>query len=116
MDYASQVLVADGTWYRSVGQGMEATLRIAAELQAYTLTDDGTFHAVGPPGLAVLRGNEPPLRNQYSVLVPARSQAPALAEAFAAWLTAPETQARVGAFTVAGEALFTPNAAVVERP
>ena len=34
---------AHSTWYRDLGQGMEATLNIAAGLNAYTLTDRATW-------------------------------------------------------------------------
>lgn len=106
------------SWYLSVGQGMAATLRVAQEEAAYTLTDDGTFHAL-QPALAVVKQDEPPLRNQYSVLLRPEGALPAgkavLAEALAAHLTGPEGQARIAGFEVRGHRLFTPNAGVVER-
>jgi tungstate transport system substrate-binding protein len=118
-DYAAQIAVPQNTWYKAVGQGMGATLRIASEQQAYTLTDDSTFHALQPPGLAILRDNEPPLRNQYSVLLVNATRAPhvkaPLAEAFAAWFTSPATQQAIAAFEVRGHHLFTPDAGVVDR-
>jgi tungstate transport system substrate-binding protein len=119
LDYATQVAVPANTWYRAVGQGMGATLRIAAEQQAYTLSDDSTFYATEPPGLAILRQDEPPLRNQYSVMLLNATRHPGikadLAFAFAAWMVEPATQARIGAFEVKGHRLFTSNAGVVER-
>jgi tungstate transport system substrate-binding protein len=119
LNYSVQVVVANSTWYKSVGQGMEATLRIADQLQAYTLSDDGTYYAAAPPGLAILRQNEPPLRNQYSVMLPNTTRNPhtnaTLALAFADWFVSPATQERIAAFEKAGHRLFTPDAGVVER-
>lgn len=117
-DYSHQILSANSTWYFSVGQGMGATLRIAAEKQAYTLSDDGTFYATQPPGLGILRQNEPPLRNQYSVMVINQTRHPSvqgdLAQAFADWMTSASGQAAIGAYEVRGHRLFTPNAGNVE--
>ncbi|MGH7372066.1 MAG: substrate-binding domain-containing protein, partial [Candidatus Methylomirabilales bacterium] len=36
-------LTPEGSWYVEAGQGMGATLRIASEKQAYTLTDRSTY-------------------------------------------------------------------------
>jgi tungstate transport system substrate-binding protein len=119
INYSAQVLPANSTWYRSVGQGMEATLRIADQLQAYCLSDDGTFYAAAPEGLAIIRENEPPLRNQYSVLLVNTTRNPhtnaSLALAFGDWMVSGATQARIAAFEVRGHQLFTPNAGIVER-
>ncbi|MCA1813979.1 MAG: substrate-binding domain-containing protein, partial [Halobacteriales archaeon] len=117
LDYAKRVALANNTWYHSVGQGMAATLRVADQLQAYCLTDDGTFYAVSPPGLAIVRQNEPPLRNQYSVMLLNASRTHPqqdLAQAFAHWMVSPATQQRIAAYAVNGHTLFTPDAGVVE--
>jgi tungstate transport system substrate-binding protein len=117
--YNTQIAIAPNTWYRSVGQGMGATLRIASEQQAYTLSDDGTYWALQPPGLAVIRDNEPPLRNQYSVMLINTSRAPSvqgdLAQALADWMVSPATQLRIASYEVKGHTLFTPDAGLVER-
>jgi tungstate transport system substrate-binding protein len=119
LDYAVDIAVPENTWYRAVGQGMGATLRVASEQRAYCLSDDGTFYATEPPGLAILRANEPPLRNQYSVMLVNQSRAPHvhadLARAFADWMVRADTQQRIGAFEVRGHRPFSPDAGVVER-
>ena len=38
-------LTAEGAWYEESGQGMGATLTIASEKEAYTLTDRATYLA-----------------------------------------------------------------------
>jgi tungstate transport system substrate-binding protein len=58
-----------GNWYQESGQGMGATLRIASEKAAYTLTDHGTYLALkGNLDLIPVLGQDPSLVNIYSVL------------------------------------------------
>lgn len=106
-----------GGWYRETGQGMGNTLATARELEAYTLTDRGTFLATRTgDGLAALvdRGlDDPPalLRNEYATIVtnPARFDvAYPLAMAFVGYVTGPG-QAQVGGFRVGDEPAFRPS-------
>lgn len=117
-DYATEIAISGNGWYRSVGQGSAATLRVAAALQGYCLVSDSTFHVIQPAGLSVLRTNEPPLRNQYSVLLVNQTRVPnvkeGLANAFAEWMVSPATQQAIGAYQVGGYRPFTPDAGVVE--
>jgi len=112
---------AFGAWYEKTEQGMGATLTIANERDAYTLSDDGTWYALegNLPYLRILYRSgepvEPVLRNQYSVIpVNPAAHSAVLAEeavAFARWLVSPRGQSLIGAFTVNGHAIFTPNGA-----
>jgi tungstate transport system substrate-binding protein len=64
-----------GDWYLESGQGMGATLRIASEKQAYTLTDRATYlHLQKTLSLKILLEGDPVLMNIYSVMLvnPAR--------------------------------------------
>ncbi len=64
-----------GTWYLESGQGMSATLQIADQLQAYTLTDIGTFVSHGYSlDLEVLVEGDTVLANPYHIVLvnPAR--------------------------------------------
>ncbi len=97
------------------GQGMGATLTIASERGAYTLTDRATYLALRDVlDLAVLAEGHAGLLNVYHVHVvnPARHDGVAAeqAEAFAAFLLEPETQALIGRFRAEefGRSLFTP--------
>ena len=99
------------------GQGMGATLTIASERRAYTLTDRATYLALREAlDLAVLVEGDAGLLNVYHVHVvnPDRHDGVAAvqAEAFAAFLLEPETQARIGRFRAEefGRSLFTPAA------
>ena len=60
-----------GGWYRGVGQGMGATLSIASEINAYTLTDRATWlNFKNKQGLEILSEVDPALFNPYgSILI-----------------------------------------------
>jgi len=56
-------------WYVEAGQGMGATLGIASQKQAYTLTDRATFLNLQKTlGLQILLEGDPGLLNLYSVM------------------------------------------------
>ena len=100
------------------GQGMGATLTIASERRAYTLTDRATYLALRDVlDLAVLVEGDVSLLNVYHAYVvnPDRHEGVAApqAEAFVAFLVEPETQARIARFRAEefGRSLFTPAAA-----
>jgi tungstate transport system substrate-binding protein len=59
-----------GNWYVSAGTGMGQVLRMAAEMNAYALSDRGTYLAQGKAlGLEVLCEGDPLLFNPYSAIV-----------------------------------------------
>jgi tungstate transport system substrate-binding protein len=104
-----------GAWYQETGQGMGATLRLAAEKAGYTLADRAT-HLAQPDGLAVLVEGDAGLLNVYHVIemttrAGERVQ-PDAATAFADWITGPVAQKRIGEFGRAefGQPLFVPDA------
>ena len=99
---------------------MGATLTIASERRAYTLTDRATYLALrGVLDLAVVVEGDARLLNVYHAYVvnPDRHNGVAAkqAEAFVAFLLEPATQALIGRFRVEefGRSLFTP---AVESP
>ena len=105
-----------GSWYRDIGGGMGAALNAASAMDAYTLSDRGTWLSFGNKGdLAVLVEGDPKLLNRYDVILldpqkhPQAKQQPA--RRFADWLASPEGQTAIGAFKVNGEQLFHPSAA-----
>jgi tungstate transport system substrate-binding protein len=101
----------------STGQGMGATLNVADQHRAYTLTDRGTYLALKPRlSLVPVFEGDARLLNVYHAYIvnPAkhpRAKATA-AERFVAFLVSPETQRRIGEFGRArfGQALFVPDA------
>lgn len=106
-------------WYVQTGQGMIATINVATEKGAYTMTDRGTFikfadtHGGNPP-LVILVEGDPVLFNQYSVLAVNSERCPKarydLARTFTEWITSQDIQAFIGDFKLLGKTLFTPNA------
>jgi len=108
---------AKGTWYREIGQGMGAALNMAAAAGAYLLSDRGTwlsFHNRGE--LTVLVEGDRRLFNQYGVMLVDPAKHPnvkaAEGQAFVDWLISPEGQRTIAEYTIAGEQLFFPDAAV----
>jgi tungstate transport system substrate-binding protein len=107
------------SWYVQTGQGMLATINIAAERNGYTMTDRGTYIKYadtmkGNPPLKVLVEQDKILLNQYSVLAINPQRCPkakiALATAFSDWLAGAEAQGLIRDFKLLGKALFVPNA------
>jgi len=106
-------------WYVQTGQGMLATINIAAERNGYTMTDRGTYikyesDKQGNPPLKILVEGDQILLNQYSVITvnPARcpkAQAD-LADRFSKWLAGERAQKLIGDFKLLNKQLFTPNA------
>ncbi|MFZ2445950.1 MAG: substrate-binding domain-containing protein [Syntrophobacteraceae bacterium] len=104
-------------WYQESGQGMGATITMASEKQAYTLTDRATYlaqkHNVK---LAILSQGDPSLLNIYHVMEVNQAKFAKVnaegAKAFVEFMTAPETQKLIGAFGKEkfGEPLFFPDA------
>ncbi|HLX15613.1 MAG TPA: substrate-binding domain-containing protein [Bradyrhizobium sp.] len=111
-------LIPDATrekWYRDIGGGMGQALNAASAMDAYTLTDRGTWLSFDNKGsLVIAIEGDPRLINRYDVieLNPQRHATAklALAKIFADWLVSPEGQAAIGAVQVNGERLFNPSA------
>ena len=102
---------ASGTWYREAGAGMGATLNIAVGMQAYTLTDRGTWISFQNKGDAKLMvEGDAQLFNQYGVmLVNPEKHSHVKAEhgqQFIDWLIGPEGQALIAGYTIDGQQLF----------
>jgi len=110
-------ITPEGVWYKESGQGMAATLKIASELQAITLTDRATYlFNLDILDLAILFEGDPVLLNVYHVIIVNADKWPnvneAGARAFAEYLTTPEVQNMIGEYGVEefGQALFFPDA------
>ncbi|NGQ95875.1 extracellular solute-binding protein [Brevibacillus sp. SYP-B805] len=104
-------ITPSGDWYLSSGQGMGATLQIADEKQAYTLTDEATFLS-RKLGLVVLMQGEKSLLNPYGVIQVASTKKQEEVGQFIAFLTGPEGQRLIGEYgkDKYGKGLFVPNA------
>lgn len=111
-----------GSWYIESGQGMGATLGIANERRAYTLTDRATYLAFKKRlTLAVLVEGDRPLLNIYSVMEVNPANGPRVnstgGKAFADFLVSPQAQAVIKTFGVEkfGQPLFVPAAGMREE-
>ncbi|MGB5381874.1 MAG: substrate-binding domain-containing protein [Acidimicrobiia bacterium] len=110
-------------WYKSLGQGMGATLNYSNEVGAYTLTDRGTFlsQSESLTGLRVMVGGpsidenaDPALLNPYGIIPvnPEKGDINSeLADQFVVWITSVETQEEIRDFGVEafGQPLFYPD-------
>ena len=111
------------SWYEESGQGMGATLTIADQKNAYTISDRGTYLArKSTLSLESVFQRDPPLLNVYHVIVvnPAKHSNTnvAGARAFAAFMVRPDIQKVIGEFgkEKVGEPLFFPDAGKPEPP
>jgi tungstate transport system substrate-binding protein len=108
---------AGESWYEESGQGMGATLQIADQKGAYTLSDRATYLAQQDNlDLALLFEGDPKLLNIYHVMQVNPDEFDDLnsegAEAFVAFMIGDEAQQMIGEFGVDefGERLFVPDA------
>jgi tungstate transport system substrate-binding protein len=104
-----------GAWYVESGQGMGATLDIANERTAYTISDRGTYLALLKRlTLPILVQGDRRLLNVYSVMEVNPANGPKInttgGKAFADFLVAPHTQSVIKNFGVEkfGQPLFVP--------
>jgi len=104
-------------WYIESGQGMGATLGIADDRRAYTLTDRGTYLAFSKRiALKTLVEGDRALFNVYSVMEVNPANGPRVnsagGKAFADFMVASATQAVIKTFGVEkfGQPLFVPIA------
>ena len=106
-----------GHWYQETGSGMGATLTMAAEKDAYTLADRGTYLSnQRARGLQLIVDGGPGLLNVYHVIDIDREAGERVnaagGDAFARWIVSPPAQRMIGSFgrEEYGAALFTPDA------
>ena len=102
-------------WYRDIGGGMGQALTAASAMDAYTLSDRGTWLSFNNKGsLIVLIEGDPRPINRYDVieLNPSKHGIAKLdaAKVFAEWLVSTEGQQAIGAYQVDGQKLFNPSA------
>lgn len=114
-DAGVEIDASRGPWYRETGSGMGAALNTASALDAYVLSDRGTWLAfVNRGSLAILVEGDARLFNQYGVMMVNPAWHPhvkrADAQAFIDWLVSPEGQSAIASFRINGEQAFFPNA------
>jgi tungstate transport system substrate-binding protein len=114
-DAGIDIATAKGPWYRETGSGMGPALNTSAGLDAYILSDRGTwlnFHNRG--NLTIVVEGDKRLFNQYGVMLVNPEKHPnvkkELGQRFIDWLVSPRGQEAIASYKIGGEQLFFPNA------
>jgi tungstate transport system substrate-binding protein len=106
---------ASGKWYRETGSGMGATLNTAVGMNAYALTDRGTWISFENKGdYEILVEGDSNLFNQYGIILVNPEKHPrvkaAEGQAFIDWILSGEGQSAIADYRLHGQQLFFPNA------
>ena len=109
------IAAAKGAWYREIGQGMGAALNTASAMNAYVLSDRGTWISFKNRGdLEIVVEGDKRLFNQYGVMLVNPEKYPTvkkeLGQTFVDWLISPEGQATIAGYKIDGQQLFFPDA------
>jgi len=102
----------DNSNYMEAGQGMGATLGMTAEMNAYTLSDRGTWLSYADVGdLVIVCEGDSRLLNPYGVMVVSSTLEPVGAQAFIDWIISPAAQELIASFGIEefGQPLFFPD-------
>ncbi len=109
------ISASKGPWYREIGQGMGAALNTAGAMNAYVLSDRGTWISFKNRGdLDIVVEGDKRLFNQYGVMLVSPEKFPSvkkeLGQTFVDWLISGEGQAVIAGYKIDGQQLFFPNA------
>ena len=104
----------NGNWYRELGLGMGATLNVAVQMDAYTLSDRATWLAFNNKrNHKILFEGDKSLFNQYGIIPVNPRKCPTvkfnLSEKFIYWMLSKEGQNKIASFKINGHQLFFPN-------
>ena len=103
-----------GRWYKSIGQGMGAALNMAAAIEAYALSDRGTWISFkNKADLVIAVQGDKLLFNQYGVILVNPAKHPhvkkELGQQFIDWLISDEGQHAIANYKIEGEQVFWPQ-------
>jgi tungstate transport system substrate-binding protein len=106
---------AKGAWYRDTGSGMGPALNTASSLDAYILSDRGTWLAFRNKGaLAIAVEGDRTLFNPYGVMLVNPAKHPHVkandGRKFIDWLVSPAGQKAIADYRIDGQPLFFPGA------
>ncbi len=109
------VAAASGSWYRETGSGMGATLNTASGMNAYALTDRGTWITFANKGeLEILVEGDERLFNPYGIILVNPEKHPHVkteqGQQFIDWIVSAEGQALIAEYTIEGQQAFFPSA------
>lgn len=108
-------LTPSGRWYRSIGSGMAASIRMMAELNGYGLVDWASYVRLGQPArLRAFEFDTPRLENIYAVSLPPTPMPDA--QRIATWLQGPSAQKLIAEYQINGQRLYWPANAAAASP
>ena len=101
-------------WYISAGLGMGEVLNMAAQMNAYTLSDRATYGAYrAKTGLDIVLAGDPRMFNPYGIIAVNPKKYPSTnytdATKLIEWITSPAGQQTIADFKVNGEQVFFPD-------
>lgn len=107
---------AKGPWYRDTGSGMGPALNSAAAMNAYILSDRGTWLSFkNRQNLGIVVEGDKRLFNQYGVILVNPAKHPHVkkdaGQKFIDWVVSPAGQRAIAAYKIGDDQLFFPNAA-----
>lgn len=110
----------ENAWYIEAGQGMGKVLQMAGEMDAYVLTDRGTWLAYNDKlPLQIDFEGDHSLFNPYGIIAVSPLKHPDVnnrgANALIKWITSSKGQKLIGDFRIAGKVLFKPTAASLAK-
>lgn len=113
--WESSGVIADTSWHREAGQGMGKVIQIATELDAYTLTDRGTWLAYRDKStLKILFQGDKALHNSYGIIAVSSKRYPEVnhsgAQALIKWIRSQQAQQLISEYRIDNIRLFTPSA------
>ena len=99
------------SWYKKIGQGMGSTLILANEMNAYTLSDRGTWISSNKKeNLKIICENIPPLLNQYGITAVNQKINSRInskdANKYVNWIISDEGKKLINSFRIKNEQLF----------
>lgn len=106
---------ASGTWYRETGSGMGATLNTASAMNAYALSDRGTWLKFKNRGeLTIVVEGDERLFNPYGIILVNPAKCPKVKAAegqkFIDWVVSPTGQRAINHYKIEGQQAFFSNA------
>jgi tungstate transport system substrate-binding protein len=106
-----------GPWYKDTGQGMGPALNTAAGMDAYILSDRGTWLSFkNRRNLEIVVQGDKRLFNQYGVMLVNPQKHPTVkkewGQEFVDWLISPEGQQAIASYQINGQQLFFPDAKI----
>lgn len=107
-------ITGKGTWYRETGSGMGPSLNTASAMNAYLLSDRGTWLSFKNRGeLDIVVEGDPVLFNPYGAMLVNPAKHPQVkradGEAFIRWLVSPEGRQTIASYAIDGKQLFFPS-------